>query len=123
MQLPNNNQSTQPSSANNYTHPLLVGKLARDPIATPWGQHCRFVVTAMKEISKSYRQLLKKDRIHLPPVVARIHGGNDTIPRHYHPSPTFGEQLKRSEVMACLLGNRSLLIAGQKKKGMKRPRG
>jgi hypothetical protein len=40
MQLPNNNQSTQPSSANNYTHPLLVGKLARDPIALPWGQHC-----------------------------------------------------------------------------------
>jgi hypothetical protein len=76
----------------------------------------------MKEIGKSYRHLLKKERIHLPPVVARIHGGNDTTPLHYHPFTTFGEQLKRSEVMACLLGNRSLLIAGQKKKGTKRPR-
>jgi hypothetical protein len=122
MQLPNNNQSKQSSSANNFTHPLLVGKLARDPFAMPWGQHCLFVVMAMKEIDKSYRHLLKNKRIHLPSVVARIHGRNDTIPGHYHPSSTFGKQLERSAVMACLLGNRNLLIADQKKKGLKRPR-
>jgi hypothetical protein len=119
MQLPNNNQSKQPSSANNYTHHLLVGKLARDPIAMPWGQHCLFVVMAMKEIDKSYRHLLKNKRIHLPPVVARIHGGNDTIPGHYHPAFKFGKQLERSAVITCLLGKRNLLIVDQKKKGVK----
>jgi hypothetical protein len=47
-----------------------VGKLAYDPIAMPWGEHCPFVVTAMKEINESYCLLSKRNRIHLPLVVA-----------------------------------------------------
>jgi hypothetical protein len=89
--------------------------LAYDPIAMPWGQHCPYVVTAMKEIAESYRLLLTNNRIHLPPVEAQIHGGNDTIPDHY-PSSKFGNTFPSSAVMACLLGKQSLLIVDQKER-------
>jgi hypothetical protein len=83
MQLPENNQSVQPNSASNSTHPLLVGKLDTDPGVVDWGRICPFVCVVMSVIARAYDILSADNHIHVPPLMVQIQGGDDTIPPSY----------------------------------------
>jgi hypothetical protein len=115
MQLPENNQSVQPNSASNSTHPLLVGKLDTDPGVVVWGRICPFVCAAMNVIARAYDSLSADNRIHVPSFVAEIQGGNDTIPTSY-PSDKFGVPFTQSTAMECLKAERMLLVARKAKR-------
>jgi hypothetical protein len=115
MQLPENNQSVQPNSASNSTHPLLVGKLDTDPGVVVWGHICPFVCAAMSVIARAYDSLSADNRIHVPSFVAEIQGGDNTIPTSY-PSDKFGVPFTQSSAMECLKAERTLLVAGKPKR-------